>query len=50
MAHGAAYRNAERKIEAALRTWATRLDLSLDHGAEDSLWLTELPESLSRLT
>ncbi|WP_089727137.1 COR domain-containing protein [Candidatus Thiosymbion oneisti] len=50
MAHGTAYHNAERKIEDALHNQATELDLSLDHDTEDSLRLTELPESLFRLT
>ena len=43
MARDEAYRKAEKKIEEALRTGATELDLS-------DMELTELPESLGQLT
>jgi len=46
MADTTAYRIAEQKIEKALRTQATGLDLS---GSGDTR-LTELPESLGQLT
>ena len=50
MAHDKAYEAAEKKIEKALRTGATKLDLSAAFGAKDSERLTELPESVGRLT
>ena len=50
MALDEAYRKAEEKIEEARRTGATELDLSSGFGAEDSMKLTELPESLGQLT
>ena len=43
MAQDKAYQKAEKKIEEALGTGATRLDLS-------SMKLTELPKSLGQLT
>ena len=43
MARDAAYRKAEKRIEAALESGATKLDLN-------NFGLTELPESLGRLT
>ena len=50
MARDKAYKKAEKKIEEALRTGATELDLSCSYDAKDSERLTELPESLGRLT
>jgi Leucine-rich repeat (LRR) protein len=51
MAKNAAYREAERKIEAAQRSGATELDLSVEWGeSHDSKRLTELPESLGQLS
>ena len=49
MARDKACRTAEAKIAAALRTGATELDLN-GIGKPDSEKLTELPESLGRLT
>jgi internalin A len=50
MAQDEAYRIAEQKIEEARRLVATELDLSVSYGASESERLTELPESLGRLT
>lgn len=51
MAKDAAYREAEKKIEAARRLGAKELDLSVKWNEEDeSKRLTELPESLGQLT
>ena len=44
------YRKAEQKIEAARRSGAKKLDLSVDFGRPDSEGLIELPESLGHLT
>jgi internalin A len=49
MARDEAYRAAEQKIEAALKSGEERLDLSTDYRIS-SPKLTELPESLCRLT
>src|SRR5688572_10135937 len=43
MPHNQAYRQAEKKIDEALKSGATELDLS-------SMELTELPESIGQLT
>lgn len=50
MAKDEAYRNAEKKIEAARLSGATRLDLSAQWYFEKTSKLTELPESLGQLT
>ena len=50
MARDKAYRKAEEKIEGALRTGATELNLICEYGAKDSEKLTELPEALGQLT
>ena len=50
MAQNKAYREAERKIEAAQRTGAKELDLGKIWDAQDSEQLTELSESLGQLT
>ena len=50
MARDQAPQEAEKKIEAAQRTGATELDLSCSYNAKDSEKLTEVPESLGRLT
>ena len=50
MARDKAYRKAEKKIEEALSSEATELDLSVKWDAEDDEKLTELPESLEQLT
>ncbi|MFM2168825.1 MAG: hypothetical protein RIS79_3196 [Verrucomicrobiota bacterium] len=51
MASDEAYRLAELKIAEALRSGAKELDLSVPYGEKhDAKRLTELPESLSRLT
>jgi len=50
MARDEAYRNAEKKIEEALRTGSTELDLSWSYGRSGKEKLTELPESLGQLT
>ena len=50
MARNEAYRAAEEKIETSLRTGAKELDLSAAWYAPDEAKLTELPESLGRLT
>ncbi|MCB2262533.1 MAG: hypothetical protein LGR52_06275 [Candidatus Thiosymbion ectosymbiont of Robbea hypermnestra] len=50
MAKNAAYYEAGWKIEAVLRVQGTSLDLSAAPLAGDSARLTELPESLTRLT
>jgi hypothetical protein len=49
MARNKAYREAEKKIEEALRSGAKVLDLSAERNAEDDEKLTELPESLGQL-
>lgn len=49
MKRNEAYRRAEQKIEKARRSGAKKLDLSGSRDAEDSQYLTELPESLSQL-
>jgi Leucine-rich repeat (LRR) protein/GTPase SAR1 family protein len=49
MARNEAYRIAEQKIEEALRSGATQLDLSARFVAKDDK-LTELPDSLAQLT
>ncbi len=49
MAKDEAYRKAEKKIEEARRSGATKLDLNQSYGAEDSEKLTELPDSLWEL-
>jgi internalin A len=50
MARDEAYRRAEEKIEAARRSGAKELDLSVPWGAEKTPQLTELLESLGQLT
>lgn len=50
MARHKAYRKAEQKIEEAGLTGATELNLSVNWDGNDLERLTELPESLSRLT
>nr|VFK43940.1 MAG: Leucine rich repeat-containing protein [Candidatus Kentron sp. TC] len=45
-----AYYEAEKKIQAALESGATKLDLSAKWDAEEAERLAELPESLGRLT
>jgi len=50
MARNKAYRKAEKKIDDALRSGATELDLSVGFSIIESERLTELPGSLSRLT
>ena len=50
MAKDKAFQAAEEKIAEALRNGATELDLSGSWDAEDPEKLTELPESLGRLT
>lgn len=45
----AAYREAEKKIEAALKSGTTELDLSQSYDAKDEEKLTELPESIGKL-
>ena len=45
-----AYQQAEQKIAEALTSRATELDLSQKYNAKDSEKLTELPESLWKLT
>jgi internalin A len=50
MARDKAYREAEKKIEAARRSGATELDLSVKWDAPDDAKLTELPESIGQLT
>jgi hypothetical protein len=50
MARNKAYREAEQKTNLARRLGAKELDLSPDYGCSDSEKLTELPESLGRLT
>ena len=50
MAGNETYRKAEQKIEAARRSGAKKLDLSVDFGRPDSEGLIELPESLGQLT
>jgi hypothetical protein len=49
MAKGKAYQGAEEKIEAARRSGAKDLDLSVGYGRPDSEKLTHLPESLGGL-
>lgn len=50
MPKDAAYQLAEQKIAAALKTGATELDLSNNFDAPDEKKLTELPESIGKLT
>jgi internalin A len=50
MARDKAYREAEKKIEAARRSEAKQLDLSVDPGRSDSDKLTDLPKSLGGLS
>jgi len=50
MAKDEAYRRAEEKIEEAHRSGAMELDLSVPWTGEKKPQLTELPESLGRLT
>ena len=50
MTRNKAYREAEKKIAEAMRTGATELNLSSYLGAEDAEKLTELPQSMGRLT
>ena len=50
MARNEAYLLAEQKIEEALQSGATELDLSHRWDAKDSEKLTELPKSLGQLT
>lgn len=50
MAKDEAYRRAEEKIEAALRSEAKELDLSAGRDSKYSEKLTELPRALSKLT
>lgn len=50
MAKNAAYREAEEKIEAARRSGAKELDLSVGYGHPDSERLGALPESVGQLT
>ena len=50
MARNKAYQEAEKKIEAARRSGAIELDLSVPYGANDEDKLTELPEWLGQLT
>jgi hypothetical protein len=50
MARDEAYREAERKIEAARRSGAKELDLSRKFWDDRSPKLTELPDSLGQLT
>nr|VFK55324.1 MAG: Leucine rich repeat-containing protein [Candidatus Kentron sp. TC] len=45
-----AYYEAEKKIQAALESGATKLDLSAKRDAEEAERLAELPESLGQLT
>ncbi|MEM6715467.1 MAG: COR domain-containing protein [Cyanobacteria bacterium P01_C01_bin.147] len=45
-----AYAAAEKKIAEALQTGATELDLSCEWNADDSVKLSELPDSLGQLT
>ncbi|MEA5448637.1 leucine-rich repeat domain-containing protein [Leptolyngbya sp. CCNP1308] len=50
MATDKPYQEAERKIAEALRTGATKLDLSCDWDADDSERLIDLPELIGQLT
>ncbi len=50
MARDKAYHLAEERIQEALQSGATELDLSQKYDAKDSEKLTELPESLGQLT
>ena len=45
-----AYQQAERKIVRALQSGATELDLSVKYDAPDEDKLTELPDSIGKLT
>ncbi|MBI3168253.1 MAG: leucine-rich repeat domain-containing protein, partial [Chloroflexi bacterium] len=49
MPHDEAYKQAEKKIEEALKSGATELNLSNEYNAPDEKKLTELPESLWKL-
>jgi internalin A len=44
-----AYQQAEQKIQQALKSGATELDLSNEYDAPDEKKLTELPESIGKL-
>jgi len=50
MAHDEAYRLAEKKIEEALKSGATELDLGQKYNAKDEEKLTKLPDSLWQFT
>ena len=50
MARDQAYLEAEKKIQQALTSRATELDLSNKYDAPDEKKLTELPESIGKLT
>jgi internalin A len=49
MPKDAAYQQAEQKIQQALQSGATKLDLSNKYSAGDEEKLTELPESIGKL-
>ncbi len=49
MPHDQPYLQAEKKIEEALKSGATELDLSNEYNAPDEKKLTELPESIGKL-
>jgi len=50
VARDEAYRRAEQKIQAALQSGAKKLDLSVASDDKETPRLTELPDSLGRLT